>query len=289
MWVIFSITSAFFFAIIYICQKKLSAERSIYSAGWITAGFALPFLAIAVSLWGHFLHLANLPWQFYWPLLIIWFVLYPIQIYFYIRSLREGEFSFVIPLMSILPVFNIFISWILLGEKPTPIGFAGIVLICLSVFILLKPEDKSPFKIMNYSRAGFFMILFCVCVAFGSTFDKISTQVSEPLFYILLNCAGGAIVMGILSFINSKKHDDLLYIRRNLSFVSFIGFLQAACLGLYVLSLKGGLVSYVLAIRSSSFIIAALLGFFLYKEKITNKKIISLALIVIGIIFLAFA
>lgn len=289
MWIIFSTLSAIFFSVEYLCQKRLSSERGIYSAGYIVLLFSLPFLLALVFFQGEFLHLAAMPWRFWWPLLVIWFVLYPGQTYFYMRALREGEFSLVMPVMSILPVFNIFVSWVFLGEIPNLFGILGIALISVSVFILLKPKEGKVLSLKSYSRAGFFMILFCVGVAFGSTFDKVAVQVSEPAFYTFLNVVGGTLVMATLALIFGRKRDDISYMRKNFGFVSFAGLAHAASFAFYILSLGGGFVSYSLAIRSSSFIIAALFGFFMYKEPMTKGKIASLVLIVFGLFALSFA
>lgn len=290
MWLFLAVGSALFYAIEQIFNKRLSNERGIFSASWMMQGFSLPFIAAIVFFYGTYMHLASLPWQFWWPLLLIWVVLYPVQTYFYVRSLREGEASHVLPIMSALPVFNIIVSWFLLHEKPSIYGILGILSICAAVFMLLLPKGKHPFKVAHYSRAGFFMIIFCACVAFGASFDKVALHVSDPLFYSFMNKLGGTIALFVMMHVMDRtKKDELTYIKKNVGFVFVVGLVQALAFGMYILALTKGFVSYTLAIQTSSIVIAAFLGFWLYREKITTRKAISLLFIVLGLALLAVA
>jgi uncharacterized membrane protein len=52
---------------------------------------------------------------------------------------------------------------------------------------------------------------------------------------------------------------------------------------------KYGPVSYVLAIRAGSYILAGLYGILILKESITNRKKIAFACFLLGVVALAFA
>src|SRR3989344_4203933 len=160
MWLSLALLSSLLLAIRRIYEKDLSAKFGNFSLGFAMQFFGVfPmlilffFLPLPSDLW-------HLSWNFWWPLLVIWIILYPLQTYFLYRSLREGELSEVTPVSALLPVFNIATSFFLIGELPTPYGFAGIVLTVFATYLLLADTGSAR---VAYNKPVLFMIISIAC------------------------------------------------------------------------------------------------------------------------------
>src|SRR3989344_7746054 len=127
MWLSFALASAVLLAVRRIYEKELTARFSNFSLSFLLMTFSVPAALVLFLFFPMPDDIFQLPWRFWWPLIFIWIVLYPVQNYLLYRSLREGELSQVTPVSALLPVFNIIPSFFLLQELPSVLGAAGIV------------------------------------------------------------------------------------------------------------------------------------------------------------------
>ncbi len=286
MWLSLALFSALLFGIRRIYEKELTGTFGNFSLGFVVQSFSvIPilalffFLPIPQDIWA-------LPWRFWWPLIIIWLVLYPIQTYFLYRSLREGEVSEVVPVGSLLPVFNVVSSYVLIGEIPTRYGLVGILAIVVATYILLK--DAPGVGKFRINMPVLFMVIATLLPAIGSTLDKISIEVSTPVFYSFVNQFGVSIVFLVCTFAFGQQQDlkripEKFWLLVSLGLVLAFGF--TASMAAFV----SGETSYVLAIRSAGFLLPVAWGLFFLREHISRRKIVALGLFAAGIVLLSFS
>jgi len=282
-WIPLSFFSAIIFASRRAYEKTLTKSFGNFSVGFLIQSFSiLPTLLLFffLPLPPDALHLS---WQFWWPLLIIWFVLYPIQTHFLYRSLREGALSHVTPIMALLPVFNTLTSLVIIGELPTKLGFVGILFIVVGTYLLLY-EGKHRIG-EKYNRAVVYMIIATACTALGTTLDKVSILASTPVFYSFMNTIGASVVFLVLLHLYRQK-DELQKVPALFLPLTLFGILQALSYTASMLAFSYGPTAYVLAIRSSGFLFATFIGIFLLKEKFSLRKGVSLMMFFIGILLL---
>lgn len=284
-WLPFALFSAIVLASRRTYEKQLTKSFSNFTLGFIIQVFSLlPTLALFFFLplpanW------LTLSWSFWWPLLIIWIVLYPIQTYFTYRALREGELSHVTPVMAMLPVFNTATSFLMIGEKPSLHGLAGIVVMVIGTYLLMTDNSGKGYG-QKYNRAVVYMLAATVCVAIGSTLDKISIAAATPVFYSFVNSLGATLIFLTLTFVY-KQSSELKQVKTMIWPLTLLGIFQALSYTAAMQAFEFGPTAYVLAVRSSSFLFAGLLGIFIMKEKITVAKMIAFALFLIGIFLLS--
>ncbi len=283
-WLPFALFSAITSGARRTYEKSLTGSFSNFGMGFVMQTFCLLpmlllflFLPIPNDIW-------HLPWRFWWPLLIIWFVLYPVQTHFLYKAIREGEIVQVTPIKAILPVFNIGTSFILLKEVPSLVGIIGIFVIVYATYLLLS-ENVSGDSGKKYNRAVVYMIIAMFCMAIGSTLDKVSLTVSTPVFYSFVNTLGASIIFLILIFIYKKK-DDLQKIKPKFWPLTLFGIFMALSYVSTMFAFSSGPTSYVLAVQSTGFLFAVLSGVFVLKEKLTKRKILSLILFTLGIVLI---
>lgn len=289
MWFLFALTSTFFYSFRRFSEKGLSEKIDHFTLGWAVQAFSLPLITVLLF-FTTIPTLFSLSGRFWIPLLIIWFILYPLQAYFYYRSLKEGNVTYVLPLMSLIPIFNVLISWFLVQEIPSLLGFLSIIFIVIGVYFLNVKKNMqflSPFTHLFRDRPSLFMIINCICLALGSTLDKIAIQVSNSLFYSFINTLGASTILLIIARINNKHFT--LTIKRNFNSFLVVGILQALGFTSYIVALQMGIVSYVVAIKSANVILASIWGLLFLKETFNRYQTISFALIFSGLVLIAFA
>ena len=294
MWLSFAVGSALFLAMRRVYEKKLTAYFGNFSISFVTLAFSLPFTLALFLFLPIPMSIGDLPWRFWWPLIVIWVVLYPIQNYLLYRSLREAELSEVTPVGSLLPVFNAVSSFFIIQEVPTLFGGVGIIVTVFATYLLLTdlPAEASAQvgvraeEKQKYNLPVLFMIGSVICTAIGSTLDKVAVEVSTPVFYSFVNIFGASIVFLILAFATGQ-HRELKQVRRFLPTLTMLGVVLTLGFTAAMFAFSYGPTSYVLALRSGGFLLAALWGIVFLHESLSRKKITALILFVLGTFFLA--
>lgn len=284
MWLSLALASAFLLAVRRIYEKNLSAQFGNFSLAFALQIFSLPVVFVFLFFFPVPKDVWHLPLQFWGPLVIIWTVLVPVQTYFLYRSLREGELSEVTPVSALLPVLNIGTSLFLIGEAPTIYGLAGIVLTVYATFLLLTDTPRGSH--FSYNRPVLFMIISITCTAIGSTLDKVATEVSTPVFYSFVNMCGSAIVFLVLTYAYQQQ-SELKQMRSLFGTLSVMGVVLALGFVAFIEAFTLAPTSYVLALRSGGFLVAALWGIVFFRESLSNKKVIALVLFTLGTFGLA--
>lgn len=287
MWFFLALASTFLYSFRRLSEKRLSENLNHFVLGFAVQAFSLPGIALLLF-FAPIPNLFSLSINFWYPLLIIWLFLYPLQAYFYYKSLKSGEISFVLPLMSFIPIFNIISTWWLIGEIPSFMGFVGILAIVVGIYSLnIRPNTHliSPITHLFRDKPSMFMLINCACLAFGATLDKIAIKASNPLFYTFVNTLGASIILLIIAKLTTKQ---IFYpVQKNYKSLGYIGVFQSVAFTCYIVALNTGIVPYVLAIKSSSAILGSIWGFIFLKESMSKYKLIALSFISLGIILIA--
>lgn len=282
MWFELSLLSALLLGVRRIYMKELTATFGNYSLSFLMMVFTLPpalllflFFPIPESIF-------DLSWQFWWPLLIIWLGIYPIQNYFMFRSLREGELSAVTPISALLPVINLGTSYVILNETVSTLGLIGIVVVVIGTYLLLF-DGKRAFTL---NKPVLFMLIAVTCIAFGSTLDKVAIGASTPIFYAFVNMLGASCVFLALTYVWGEI-GDLKNTGKRFWMLSILGLVSALAVAAFMTAFQAGPTSYVLAIRAGGLFLPVFWGLFFLRESLTWRKMCAVALFTIGIILLA--
>ncbi len=284
MWIELALLSGLLMGVRRIYEKELTGIFSNFSLGFLQQAFSILPAAVLLFFFPMPAALASLPWDFWWPLLIIWLVLYPVQVYFFYRSLREGELSDVMPMTAVLPVLNVAVSFVLIGELPTLFGAIGVALVVVGTyFVLLKPDGP---RFVRINKPALFMVFTMASISIGSTLDKIAIQVSTPVFYSFVNISGVVIVFFVLMFA-FRQHRELKYVREKFNVLFWLGILSAISFVAAMTAFSLAPTSYTLAVRTAGFLVPVAWGILFLKESVSSRKILALSLITAGILLLA--
>jgi len=75
---------------------------------------------------------------FFSPFVIIGISVYFLGVFFWLYALSKVDLSFAYPFISLSYVLVVFSSWWLLGESISFLRWAGVVVICLGVFLISR-------------------------------------------------------------------------------------------------------------------------------------------------------
>jgi transporter family protein len=79
----------------------------------------------------------NIPWQPWgWAIALAAGMSTGFGLFFFFRALSTGNASVVVPLTSLYPVVTVLLSWLFLGENPSPRQWTGLVLAMAAVWLL---------------------------------------------------------------------------------------------------------------------------------------------------------
>lgn len=104
-----------------------------------------------------------------------------------VYSLRRSDMSLVAPLTSLTPLFMVPTAGLVLGEWPSPLGVAGVLVIVAGAY-LLNVSDRTaghlaPILALARDPGARAMLAVAFLWSISATFDKVGTQASSPLLW----------------------------------------------------------------------------------------------------------
>jgi len=265
---------------------KKSKDKAIFSFLYVWAAILLytPLFVMAVP--G-----AAIPWQG-WACILATGSVYCFYFLLLGRSYAHGDLSHSYPIArGLAPVLTLIWALALLGERPSGMGWAGILLVILSIY-LFHPPAKGGLSFAQTaanlaSPASSAAISTGLCISLYQVIDKVGVSFVDPVPYLYLTFT----VCGMLLSPFFLRRYGLARIRIDASATwrqaLLVGFLCIFSYLLVLFAMRTVEVSYVISLRSTSIMFAVLFGFEILGEKRTNVKIIAAAIMAIGVASIA--
>jgi drug/metabolite transporter (DMT)-like permease len=194
------------------------------------------------------------------PLEVLAFVLY-------IRALRVSPMSLSLPFLAFTPVFLIAIGFLILGERPTPIGIGGIVLIASGGYVLNLRHFKygvlEPLRAVFRERGSVLMLAVAFIYAFTASLLKLGINHSSPLFYGVVYFTVLPVAYAPLALPRLRRSGMDL---GSLRLLVAAGLFMALMVVTHVLAVSLTEVAYMVAVKRTSLLISVLYGCLLFKE-----------------------
>lgn len=203
------------------------------------------------------------------------------------RAYELGDLSLVYPLARSSPLFITVVAVVLLGEKVTPWGYVGILLIVMGVYMihlrgLSSGDIAMPLRSLG-DRASQFALLTAVWTTVYSLSDKLGVAIADPVVYafwlepfILLLMTPVVIWRRGWGAVAREWREAKVR-------VTVAGFLTRLGYIMVLVAMSLVQVSYILALRQVSVVLGALAGVLLLKERYGLVRILSSAIIFIGV------
>lgn len=288
MWVVFALISAFTLATSDALTKKALKDSNEYLVAWFRFFFSLPLLLI---LW-LFVPAPELDAEFYRAFAIA-LPLEIVTIILYIKALRVSPLSLTLPFLALTPVFLIFISYLLVGEKVSFRGGAGIFLIAAGSYALNISEIKKgilePFRSIPREKGSVFMIGVALIYCFTASLGKIAIEHSSPLFFVITYYIALTICFAPIAFWMGRKELGVFFRDKQFRKLVQPGVFFAVMAATHMLAMNLTNVAYMISVKRLSLIIGIMYGYFLFREDNIKERFLGAVLMLIGFVMVVTA
>ena len=206
-------------------------------------------------------------------------------VYIYMKAIKCGDMSTVVPIRNTTPLFTAFLAAIFISEAITANVVAASLLIVFGAAALNYRKDMR-LQSSNAAelKASVYALIVAIMAAFVFVIMKYCVSVISPILFIYVSVFfSSAIALLILA--QKKKIRRFAEIARiNLKYFFMVGLLTTiASLAIpYAASLeKASVISPFLRVE---LLFSLLVGYMFFGEKITKSKILGALLIFIGLL-----
>jgi uncharacterized membrane protein len=285
-WLIFAGLTALFDSLKDLQSKRTVPFVDIYLVSWSLFALMLPVLAGSWAM--H--HIPPLGAQFILALMIGG-TLNAIAVLLYVEALNSSDLSISVPLLTLTPLFLLVTSPWLIGEYPSFVDLAGVLLILLGSYILNLKENQhgylAPFRAILEQRGPRLMLAVAFIWSITSNFDKIGVLNSTPDFWVISLFSFIAVLL--LPVIALKSSQPLRQIQVHYRSLLWIGGLNSLAVLLQMQAIQMSQVTRVIAIKRMSTLLGVFWGCLFLKETGLRERLMGAILMVLGVFVIMLA
>lgn len=199
----------------------------------------------------------------------------------YFRVLQLGDVNKVVPIDKSSTVLTILLSLIFLGEKITWLKAIAVILIGVGTFLMIEKKAVSKEKAEKKSWL-IYAVLSAAFASLTSILGKIGIEGVESNLGTAIRTGVVLIMAWILVFIKGEQHTLRSIQKKELAFICLSGLATGGSWLCYYKALQDGLASVVVPIDKLSILVSIGFSALVFKERLSRKSALGLALIVAG-------
>ena len=300
MWLLLAFLSAALLGFYDAFKKESLRDNAVLPVLFLNTLFSslifLPFILISAwsdSLDGTIFHVPAAGWEVHKYVLLKSVIVLSSWTFGYF-GMKHLPLTIVGPINATRPVMVLVGALLVFGERLNLYQWAGVLMAVISFFMLSRSGKKEGID-FKHNRYIFYVVLAAVTGAISGLYDKyLMAPVSEgglgldrmvvQSWYNIYQLFMMGSVIALLWLPKRKTttpfHWDwcIILISIFLSAADFVYF--------YSLSLEGAMISIVSMVRRGSVVVSFLCGALFFREKNLKSKVVDLALVLIGMIFL---
>ena len=197
----------------------------------------------------------------------------------YFRALQLGDVNKVVPIDKSSTVLTILLALIFLGEGITWLKGAAVVLIAVGTFLMIQKKESGGEK----SKAWFiYAVLSAVFASLTSILAKVGIEGVESNLATAIRTGVVLLMSWVVVFVTKKQRTVREIPKKELGFICLSGLATGASWLCYYKALQDGLASVVVPIDKLSILVTIAFSYFVFKEKLSKKALLGLALIIAG-------
>jgi drug/metabolite transporter (DMT)-like permease len=271
MWILYSLLTAFFLATSDALTKRALGSRDEYFVAWARLLFALPVFLISLL----FIEMPSLDRTFYLATISA----LPLEIgaiILYTKALKVSPISLTVPFLALTPIFLIFVSYFILGERISIGGGIGIFFLATGSYALNIHKAKQaliePIKAIFREKGSTMMIIVAFIFSITSSLGKMAIEHSSPIFF-------GSFYFILVTFLFTpiavkKSRDRIVITKKDIIPLTSIGIIYSLMVIFHMLAMSLTEVAYMISVKRMSLIFSIIYGYLLFnEEKITERAI----------------
>jgi drug/metabolite transporter (DMT)-like permease len=284
-WVFCALISAFTLASSDALTKKVLTLHDEYLTAWLRLLFSLPLLIATL----YIVPIPRLDGEFFkaslsaLPLEIIAIILYT-------KALKVSPLGLTLPFLSMTPFFLIGFSYILLGERVSVTGAAGIILIAIGGYTLnlgkFRKGILEPFVAITREKGSVFMILVALIYSVTSSLGKKAIEHSSPLFFGTAYYSVLTIVLTPVALYKGREELKKIPLKEALRKMILPGAIYAVMVISHMLAMSMTKVAYMIAVKRLSLLIGVLYGHLFFDETSIRDRLFGSVLMFSGFLMI---
>lgn len=286
LWVLVSLTSAFFQASRIAVAKQLSFSFSAQALTFFV-NFASLCVTLPLIIWHHDFPLHN---PDYLTAVAVGALLSGLGGWSFNHAIKISEISLVGPLITTTPGFVIIIEWLVHNAMPSTMGLFGILLLCVGSYILsLNARIRwfHPLLLVFSNPGSHFALIASACFASASTLGRKAILLSDPLsFAVMVALVNPIVLLLIFSVQNRSFYKEIIgsNARAHIQNLGLLGILFALMRLADQIALSMTLASYAMAVKRMAGVFSVLIGHFLFREPRMRVKLVGSTVMVLGVL-----
>jgi len=284
MWFILSLLSALFQVLRNMVMKRIGHALDDTINVWGRFTFLLPFAAIGVAI-------RDVPsiGKAFWLYAFLFGLTQILGTLSLSKALKQSHISLVTPIWKLSIILLVAWGFFVLGEIPSPLGSAGLLLSLLGVYLLNVHQARisiwTPIIAIFKDPGQRWTLLAAMGYAPSVVLIKKIALLSDPMFAMLMGYAFCSVMITPYTLYRSWHHFPEI----GKYWKSFVGMGASAALNTlcgttaYTLTVS----SYVEAVKQVEVLLALVIGYFLFKESATIRVIwIGTVVMLAGLVLL---
>lgn len=199
----------------------------------------------------------------------------------YFRALQLGDVNKVVPIDKSSTILTILLALIFLGEPVSWIKGIAVVLIGVGTFLMIEKKAVTEQKQAKKSWL-LYAILSAVFASLTSILGKIGIDGVESNLGTAIRTGVVLVMAWLIVLIKGKQHSLKQIPKHELGFICLSGLATGGSWLCYYKALQDGLASVVVPIDKLSILVSIGFSAVVFKEHLSKKAALGLALIVCG-------
>ncbi len=279
MWLLYAFASAIFAGLTSILAKLGIHQTDSDVATTIRTVIVLLFSWLMVWIVGSFPQLSSITLQS-WLFLILSGLCTGFSWIFYFRALQIGNINKVVPIDKLSIAITVLLSFILLKEPVSINKILGVLLVTIGILLMINKTENTTIE-TNKSWL-LYAILSAVFASLTTIFAKIGIATIDSTLATAIRTIVVLIMSLIILRIKHKKINSMN--KKELFFICLSGLATGISWLCYYKALKEGITSVVVVVDKLSILVTIAFSYIVFKEKLENKSLVGLLLLVIGIL-----
>lgn len=266
LWLPLTVLSAFTLATSDALTKKALAGHNEYLVTWLRLLPSLPIFLIPLF----FITVPPLRDDF-WPCVLGALPLELLAVILYTKALKLAPLNLTLPLLSLTPLLLLVVPFLILGERISRWGAAGIVLIATGGYFLnARPGQGgglAPLRALLSERGSLCMLCVAAIYSITSTLGKRAIAASAPLFFAAVYIPLLVVLISPVALYKGKG--ELKQMAQNgtvrASALPALFYVIQVLTHVYAINLTN--VAYMIAVKRLSLLFGVLYGRYLFQER----------------------
>lgn len=285
IWVFYALLSAFMAASNDALTKRVLVRHNEYLIAWLRLLWSLPFFFLGLV----FVPFPGLDRAFF----LAFFTSLPLEVtavVLYVKALKASPLSLTLPFLSLTPLFLIVVPYMILGERISPFGTLGVLMIAVGSYTLnigeLRKGCLEPLKAITRERGSLYIIGVALIYSVTATLGKMAIEHSSPVFFGVTYNAALAIAITPLALYKNRGAWRLQSHRAAIAGSLLPGFCHAAGILAHMIAISLTQVAYMISVKRLSLLMGVVYGWLLFKETNIRERLTGTILMVGGFVLI---